>query len=248
VIYCLIVPQAGAQEVLTVSCYSISIFHLFIYYFYLLSLICLCFNFDLFFFFCAALFFYSLPFHFLSNYSYFLFLPIYTLIFLILGISTLPFFYLFHVFNALIYHSHYLSGTSTYTVFAPTDAAFNHLSTEEINKMVSEKTTAEALVNKHIVPNTIYTAGMRFYQVKDSLAEGKPITVQKSGGKIWHFFEGQVHKSNLIYIIFRKNQNQRRLYCHIQHSSNKWCHTSNGCTTLSYTQHSQPQSKIVYSL
>jgi hypothetical protein len=172
--------------------------------------------------------------------------------FLMSGILTLSFFYfffyLFHVFNALIYHSHYLSGTSTYTVFAPTDAAFNHLSTEEINKMVSEKTTAEALVNKHIVPNTIYTAGMRFYQVKDSLAEGKPITVQKSGGKIWHFFEGQVHKSNLIYIIFRKNQNQRRLYCHIQHSSNKWCDTSNGCTTLSYTQHSQPQSKIVYSL
>lgn len=75
-----------------------------------------------------------------------------------------------------------LPGIKTYTVFAPTDAAFSALSTEELNTMVSEKESAKKLVERHILPGTLFTSGMRFYQVKDTLAEDKSITVQKNGG------------------------------------------------------------------
>lgn len=80
---------------------------------------------------------------------------------------------------------HFLSlttGIKTYTVFAPTDAAFANFSTDELNKLVTDKEQAEELVKKHVVPGTLFTAGMRFYQVKDAMAEGKTVTLQKSGG------------------------------------------------------------------
>ncbi|CAO1324501.1 unnamed protein product [Diamesa serratosioi] len=75
-------------------------------------------------------------------------------------------------------------GIKTYTVFAPTDAAFAHLTPEELDTMVSEKDTAHQLVARHILPSTLYTSGMRFYQVKTTLAEDKTLTVQKNGGKV----------------------------------------------------------------
>ncbi|XP_053674868.1 uncharacterized protein LOC128725170 [Anopheles nili] len=75
-------------------------------------------------------------------------------------------------------------GIKTYTVFAPTDAAFAHLTTEELTNLVTDKDQAEELVRKHVVPGTLFTAGMRFYQVKDVMAEGKTVTLQKTGGKI----------------------------------------------------------------
>lgn len=38
------------------------------------------------------------------------------------------------------------------------------------------------LVMKHMTPGTLFTAGMRFYQVKDSMVSGKTITIQKNNG------------------------------------------------------------------
>ncbi|KAG5676011.1 hypothetical protein PVAND_005866 [Polypedilum vanderplanki] len=83
-------------------------------------------------------------------------------------------------------------GIKTYTVFAPTDFAFSHLTQEELNTMVSDKDTAQQLVNRHVVPGTLFTSGMRFYQVKDTLAEDKALTVQKNGGKV------KVNESTII--------------------------------------------------
>lgn len=74
-------------------------------------------------------------------------------------------------------------GIKTYTIFAPTDFAFSHLTQDELNTMISDKDSAQQLVNRHIVPGTLFTSGMRFYQVKDTLAEDKAITVQKNGGE-----------------------------------------------------------------
>ena len=48
--------------------------------------------------------------------------------------------------------------------------------------MVEDKDSAEELVNKHILPGTLFTSGMRFYQVKETIAEDKTVTVQKNGG------------------------------------------------------------------
>jgi hypothetical protein len=49
--------------------------------------------------------------------------------------------------------------------------------------LVSDKDTAQELVKRHILPNTVFTSGMRFYQIKDTLAEDKSVTVQKNGGE-----------------------------------------------------------------
>lgn len=58
--------------------------------------------------------------------------------------------------------------------------------------MVNDKETATKLVMKHITPGTLFSAGMRFYQVKDSLTGGKPITLQKtSGGNLLRDGDGE---------------------------------------------------------
>jgi uncharacterized surface protein with fasciclin (FAS1) repeats len=76
-----------------------------------------------------------------------------------------------------------LEGIKTYTVLAPTDLAFSHLTQDELNTLVSDKDSAQLLVQRHILPGTLFTSGMRFYQVKDTLAEDKAVTVQKNGGE-----------------------------------------------------------------
>lgn len=74
------------------------------------------------------------------------------------------------------------SDSRTYTVFAPTDRAFSFLTSEELSKVVSDKEKAKELVTKHVTPGTLFSAGMRYYQVRDSMEEGKPITLQKNAG------------------------------------------------------------------
>lgn len=75
------------------------------------------------------------------------------------------------------------SGTRTYTVFAPTEKAFAGLSTEDINKLVTDKTLAKEMLLKHLVPGTLYTNGMRYYQIKESLMPDKTITLSKQSGE-----------------------------------------------------------------
>ena len=52
--------------------------------------------------------------------------------------------------------------------------------------MLADKDAATKLVLKHVVPNTLFSAGMRFYQVRDSMSNGKPITIQKTSAGISH--------------------------------------------------------------
>jgi len=88
-------------------------------------------------------------------------------------------------------------GAKTYSVFAPIDSAFSNQTQDEVNIMVNDKETATKLVMKHITPGTLFSAGMRFYQVKDSLTGNKQITLQKtSGGKI-KVNESQIITSNI---------------------------------------------------
>lgn len=46
--------------------------------------------------------------------------------------------------------------------------------------MVSDKDAAHKLVMRHITSGTLFSSGMRFYQVRDSLQAGSPITLQKT--------------------------------------------------------------------
>lgn len=45
--------------------------------------------------------------------------------------------------------------------------------------MVTDKDTAHKLVMRHITSGTLFSTGMRFYQVRDSLQAGNAITLQK---------------------------------------------------------------------
>lgn len=74
------------------------------------------------------------------------------------------------------------ASSKTYTVFAPIDTAFGNRTQEEINFIVTDKETAHKLVMRHITAGTLFTTGMRFYQVRDSLLAGNAITLQKTGG------------------------------------------------------------------
>lgn len=77
-----------------------------------------------------------------------------------------------------------LQGTKTFTLFAPTDRAFATMSTDELSRTVSDRTAARQLVMRHITPTTLFTNGMRYYQIRDSLEQGKQITLSKSSGRI----------------------------------------------------------------
>lgn len=75
------------------------------------------------------------------------------------------------------------SGTKTFTLFAPTEKAFEGLSTADLTRMVSDKVLSRELVLRHLVTGTLYTNGMRYYQIKDSLLDDQQITLSKQSGK-----------------------------------------------------------------
>lgn len=57
--------------------------------------------------------------------------------------------------------------------------AFSNHTQEEVNFMVTDKESAHKLVMRHISSGTLFSTGMRFYQVRDSLQAGNAITLQK---------------------------------------------------------------------
>ncbi|KAG5890392.1 hypothetical protein JTB14_029756 [Gonioctena quinquepunctata] len=77
-----------------------------------------------------------------------------------------------------------LQGTKTFTVFAPTEKAFAGLSATDLSKIVTDKVLARELVLRHILAGTLYTNGMRYYQIKDSLLQDKQLTFSKQSGKV----------------------------------------------------------------
>lgn len=70
-------------------------------------------------------------------------------------------------------------------MFAPTDAAFANSSEEELHQLLADKDESTKFVMKHISAGTLFSAGMRFYQVRDALNGASPITIQKTNqGKV----------------------------------------------------------------
>ena len=70
-----------------------------------------------------------------------------------------------------------------YTVFAPTDRAFSVVDTADLNQLLKDKDMSRALVLRHTIPGTLYSSGMRFYQLRDSMEKGSTIALHKSNGK-----------------------------------------------------------------
>lgn len=69
-------------------------------------------------------------------------------------------------------------------MFAPTEKAFQGLKDADLARLTTERAGARALVLKHIMPTTFYSAGMRYFQVRESMARGKQITIVNEDGKL----------------------------------------------------------------
>ncbi|XP_015114826.1 uncharacterized protein LOC107039624 [Diachasma alloeum] len=80
-----------------------------------------------------------------------------------------------------------LAGTKTFTVFAPTDAAFTAATSNSGRPVWTEgdgPEIAKNIISRHIIPTTMYTAGMRFYHQKDTLRPQFTLRIQKNGGRV----------------------------------------------------------------
>ena len=68
-------------------------------------------------------------------------------------------------------------------MFAPTDRAFALIPAADQERLLSDPDMARALVLRHVTPGSLYTAGMQFYQVRESLEPEHSITISKNAGK-----------------------------------------------------------------
>ncbi|XP_043523678.1 mucin-5AC isoform X2 [Frieseomelitta varia] len=79
-----------------------------------------------------------------------------------------------------------LAGPKTFTVFAPTDSAFESFSKDGAPVWTEEDgpEAAKTIISRHVIPSTLYTAGMRYYLQKDTLRPQSPIHIHKNGGRV----------------------------------------------------------------
>ncbi|XP_043496822.1 ras guanine nucleotide exchange factor R [Polistes fuscatus] len=80
-----------------------------------------------------------------------------------------------------------LAGPKTFTVFAPTDSAFTAAASKNGTPVWTEEdgpVAAKAIISRHIIPTTLYTAGMRYYLQKDTLRVQSPVHIHKNGGRV----------------------------------------------------------------
>ncbi|KAI4497990.1 hypothetical protein M0802_006814 [Mischocyttarus mexicanus] len=80
-----------------------------------------------------------------------------------------------------------LAGPKTFTVFAPTDSAFTSAASKNGTPVWVEEdgpVAAKAIISRHIIPTTLYTAGMRYYLQKDTLRVQSPVHIHKNGGRV----------------------------------------------------------------
>lgn len=71
-------------------------------------------------------------------------------------------------------------GIKTYTVFAPINKG---LPESQMSEFLGDSLSAKKFILKHIVPGALYSAGMRYYQVKESMDVGQKLKLYKEAGK-----------------------------------------------------------------
>ncbi|CAK9833189.1 Transforming growth factor-beta-induced protein ig-h3 [Anthophora retusa] len=79
-----------------------------------------------------------------------------------------------------------LSGPKTFTIFAPTDSAFESAAKDGTPVWTEEDgpEAAKTIISRHVMPSTLYTAGMRYYLQKDTLRPQSPVHIHKNGGRV----------------------------------------------------------------
>ncbi|KAI5704145.1 hypothetical protein M8J75_002391 [Diaphorina citri] len=73
------------------------------------------------------------------------------------------------------------TGIKTYTVFAPINKG---LPESQMSDLLGDSLVAKKFILKHIVPGALYSAGMRYYQVKESMDVGQKLKVYKEAGRV----------------------------------------------------------------
>ncbi|XP_076670651.1 uncharacterized protein LOC143369978 isoform X2 [Andrena cerasifolii] len=80
-----------------------------------------------------------------------------------------------------------LAGPKTFTVFAPTDSAFDAATSKDGASIWTEEDGPEAaktIISRHVLPSSLYTSGMRYYLQKDTLRPQSPVHIHKNGGRV----------------------------------------------------------------
>lgn len=75
-----------------------------------------------------------------------------------------------------------LKTSGPYTVFAPTDSAFNKLPPDTLHTLMKDKEKLAALVSYHIVPGKITVADVKPGKVKT--VQGEEVTLTSDNGKV----------------------------------------------------------------
>lgn len=78
--------------------------------------------------------------------------------------------------------SNTLKNSGPYTVFAPTDSAFNKLPPDTLQTLMKDKEKLAELVNHHIVPGKITVADVKPGKVKT--VQGEEVTLTSDNGKV----------------------------------------------------------------
>lgn len=65
-------------------------------------------------------------------------------------------------------------------MFAPVDSAFTEA---DMKKFEENRAQARSLVLRHVTTGTLYSAGMQYYQQRESLDKGRQLTVLKEAGQ-----------------------------------------------------------------
>lgn len=100
----------------------------------------------------------------------------------------------------------YLAGPGPFTVFAPSNAAFEKLDSQTLNQIIGDPVLLTALLQYHVVNGKVYSKDLSTGSVNTSLA-GQPIDVVVSGGMVTingsaKVIEADVKASNgVIHII-----------------------------------------------
>ncbi|KAG8335604.1 hypothetical protein J6590_064316 [Homalodisca vitripennis] len=74
-----------------------------------------------------------------------------------------------------------LSGSKILTVFAPVDSAFTEA---DVKRLDENRAQARSLVLRHITMGTLYSAGLQYYQQRESLDKTRQLTILKEAGRI----------------------------------------------------------------
>ena len=69
------------------------------------------------------------------------------------------------------------------------DVSFESLTDEELSRIVKDKEMAREFVLSYTVPGAMYTSGMQYYQVRDTMLPDKSLTLIKNSGK--SYFKSQ---------------------------------------------------------